>query len=633
MAFLCAVLCSVAFIAALRLGTFDQISLSLDASWQAAVGEMSHYGYVFGRDIIFTGGPLTSIYTRYFDEVQWPYAILCGVAATLVVGWAVFRLVRYRLAAIILPVVILLSYPDAPLLAVPLFGGLAILEGPQTPYIAILFVALCTAALSLAKFTVAIVALPTFAIIDFVCLRRRKFPISLAAFCLFLFACFALLERDASSFPDYIRYSMETAAGYSSAMGIDGSLVELIAFLTLALIAATFVIRDYWINKRDGRVKIFIAVIFVFVAFKAGFCRQDLHPLIAWSALAIVLALFSGMQFNRSTQIILAALSIGAIAIDLRQLKVSANVSYSNSVGERIESIGTNLNGLFQISTNTAAWLQNQESAMSSAKAAVRALMPLPKLSGSVDVLSSVQSAVIAAGLDYRPRFTLQEYTTYRQSLIDRNRQSWFGAKSPEHILFGLSPIDQRYPALSEGPLWPDLLRFYAPSQFLEKPQILVLDRRLKPIGEVLSPKTEQTTEFGKPFPIGNGPIFMKADIRVNMFGKLMTDALRGPKIDILLQYKDGSSRTYRLIPAIAKAGFVISPTIASAADYLALAQGDRQKVEGMAQVSSVTFHAGGISALEVEKDVPITLQTINLDPLAQGTNASGVKAEGGTQH
>jgi hypothetical protein len=119
----------------------------------------------------------------------------------------------------------------------------------------------------------------------------------------------------------------------------------------------------------------------------------------------------------------------------------------------------------------------------------------------------------------------------------------------------------------------------------------------------------------------------------VNMFGKLMTEALRGPKVEILLQYKDGSRRTYRVIPAIAKAGFIISPTIGSAADYLALAQGDRQKVEGMAQVSSVTFHAGGVSALEVDKDVPITLETINLDPLAQGTNASGVKAEGSAQH
>ncbi len=589
---------------------------------------MSHYGYVFGRDIIFTGGPLTSIYTRYFDDVQWPYAILCGVAATLVVGWAVFRLVRNLPAAITLPLVMLFSAPDAPLLALPLIGGLAILENPQTPYIAILFVALCAAALSLAKFTVAIVALPTFAVIDFVCLHRRKLPVSLAAFCFFLFVCFAFLERDVASFPDYIHYSMETAAGYSGAMGTDGSLIELVAFLTLALIAAALVVRDFLINKRDGLVKIFIGAIFVFIAFKAGFCRQDMHSLMAWSGLAIVLALFSGMQLNRSTQIALAAISIGAMAIDLRQLRVSANVSYYNSVNERIESIETNLSGLFQISTNTAAWLQNQKSAMSSAKAAVRALMPLPKLHGSVDVLSSVQSAIIAAGLDYRPRFTLQEYTTYTQSLIERNRQSWFGAKSPEHILFGLSPIDNRYPALSEGPLWPDLLRFYAPSQYLEKQQLLVLDRRLKPIGDVLSLKTKQTVEFGKSFPIGNGPIFLKADIHINTFGKLMTGALRAPKIELLLEYKDDTRRTYRIIPAIAKAGFIISPTIGSAADYLALAEGDRQKIERMAQVSSATLQARGLSALEVEKDVPITLEVINLDVLAQGANASRDKAE-----
>lgn len=60
-------LVALAAFGCLRLGVFDPIRSGLDLSWVAALGEAAARGETFGRDLIFTGGPLSALYTRYFD--------------------------------------------------------------------------------------------------------------------------------------------------------------------------------------------------------------------------------------------------------------------------------------------------------------------------------------------------------------------------------------------------------------------------------------------------------------------------------------------------------------------------------------------------------------------------------------
>ena len=59
----------------------------------------------------------------------------------------------------------------------------------------------------------------------------------------------------------------------------------------------------------------------------------------------------------------------------------------------------------------------------------------LPRLEGAVDIIPSKQSLLIAHGLDYRPRFTVQEYTTYTDVLIERNRAFFRGALAPANLI------------------------------------------------------------------------------------------------------------------------------------------------------------------------------------------------------
>ena len=108
-------------------------------------------------------------------------------------------------------------------------------------------------------------------------------------------------------------------------------------------------------------------------------------------------------------------------------------------------------------------WMAHQREEKAQSFRAVRSRRPLPALDGSGDVIPSVQSELIASGLEYRPRPTIQEYTTYSASLIDRNRRFFSGPRAPKYLLFAPGSIDGRHPASAEGPLWPLFLSLYEP--------------------------------------------------------------------------------------------------------------------------------------------------------------------------
>ena len=89
--------------------------------------------------------------------------------------------------------------------------------------------------------------------------------------------------------------------------------------------------------------------------------------------------------------------------------------------------------------------------AKASAFAAIREQDPLPPLAGTVDILPSEQTSVLANRLDYHPRPSFQDYSTYTAGLIDANRDFYAGGAAPDWVLFGPGGLDDRYPTLTEG--------------------------------------------------------------------------------------------------------------------------------------------------------------------------------------
>jgi hypothetical protein len=613
-AWVCGLLTAVVTAGGLQLGVFEPIHPGLDPSWIAALGEAAARGDIFGRDIIFTGGPLNALFTRYFDSVQWPYIILVGFLVCGTVAWSCGRLASNWAAALLLPLSIFAGLSiDVVFLVLPAFAALAVLIRPGALYSFIVLSALTAAAVMLAKFSPAAIAAVSFLAIDIALLRERRLPIAIASFVAAMVGWYAILESNIAFLFDFIRYSVETTAGYSAAMSLYVHPRELYCFLALAFaFGAIVVVRTCRRPAAASREEVLWAALVIailgFTGFKLGFVRNDAHSMIGWGALAAASAAYTAFERQRLVRSIVIAISLLACAAVYVSLSVKHRVSEFATVRSNIEQLRsfTNLAGLAH---DPHAWLREQHRRQQQGRAALRAQRPLPPIKGSVDALSSIQSAVIAAGLDYRPRFTIQDYTTYTRALIEKNRESWFGPRAPDHILFGLYTIDNRLPALSEGPLWPELLRNYEPTQRL--PELALLSRRAHPLPDLLGAPIHRVAQLGRSFELAAGPTFLTIDIRYTWLGRLLSIVFKPPLVNLQLKYSDAREETYRIIPAIARARFVVSPQVKSADDFIALALGE-PPAAGV-QPTAAAVEVDWLGTFAYQKDADVTLRPIDL--------------------
>jgi len=228
-----------------------------------------------------------------------------------------------------------------------------------------------------------------------------------------------------------------------------------------------------------------------------------------------------------------------------------------------------------QAIVSPSRWYGERQARRDDALAALARTSPVQALDGSVDAIPSLQSSLIAAGLDYRPRPTIQEYTSYSPSMIALNRRFFSGPRAPDYLIFDTTTIDNRPPFMTEGPLWPLFLARYAPWRKTDGSAV-VLRRRATPLGELLQPAGDGIGHLDRPLPIelGKEPLFVAIDLRPTWLGRFAELALKPPQLRLAVTLHNGEERLYRLIPGIAEVGFIVSPLIATAQDFVTLAEG-----------------------------------------------------------
>jgi hypothetical protein len=222
-----------------------------------------------------------------------------------------------------------------------------------------------------------------------------------------------------------------------------------------------------------------------------------------------------------------------------------------------------------------STWLRGLELQKSSAREILRTEHPLPALAGTVDIVPSAQSIVLANGLRYHPRFTIQEYHTFTLDLISRNREFFSSETAPDFLLFSPGSIDHRHPALAEGPLWPLFLANYMPIGLAG--DMLVMEHRRTQLPVGFGTGRRIAARFGQYVNIPNENSIWFVKIRVNrsIIGLLANVLFKLPPLFMSVDYQDGHSEQYRIIREIAGEGFFVSPLVRTATDYLSIATKD----------------------------------------------------------
>jgi MFS family permease len=444
----------------------------LDGSWQYAMNVAVAEHLRFGKDVIFTVGPLASVYTHVYSpdtdkmmiaaSIVVTLAFVAGLiltATTTALPWLLLlpfiagQVFARDSLYIILPFLLLCAceaFPNHSRLGLAVIFLLAIASG-LLPLIKgnALFSALVCTSLSVA-------ALWQYS---------RGSAISVAAVALSaMILTWIASGQSLSDLPDYFFSQQQIVAGYTDAMSwpgtaTNGNLIHLVVYLILACLLIWFA----WRWTKAWRLTAGLTLT-LFMCWKSAFVRHDAHALIAATGLFLsgyVIFLRTGPRLG------IAALALGLggwFAIGWSYIQLSPSEVFSRTAN----AISTSATGAVQRLIDP----QHLKQQFSEAVAKIAQAHPLPAYSGTADVYPADLSILLASGTKWVPRPVIQSYSAYTPALLNLNKLHLTTA-APSRIYFKVQAIDNRYPSLEDGASWPTLLSHFTITGFADDYAIL----------------------------------------------------------------------------------------------------------------------------------------------------------------
>ncbi len=555
----------------------------LDPSWTLGMNEAVAQGFSIGKQIVFTFGPYASIYTKYYHpSTDWLMlfgAIVLAVSYAVSYyyvsnssrwRWTVALIVYFSAGAIL---------RDTLLYSCNFIIGLSIFNivraknqtlSKQTAesklFDAVVLGVICLplGLVPLIKGSMLLSSITTVLICSFFLIVRNEKKLALISILSPLISAVFFWWFSGQNILDllsFIRTMLPIISGYSDAMSSVGNIFEILFYITASTSLLASILYCSQISRVDSLYLSAVFFTFLFLSFKGGFVRHDGHAMLAANSIVLGVLLLNIMIQSKlqNSVIVLSLLSWFVIDIDHNQ------TSTANMINNVVSTYSSAWNGL--------NWRLNREnwprSDFDQAIQAIKRQENLPLLSGTTDIYSFDQSALIASGNKWSPRPIFQSYSAYTPSLQALNEQHLLGKDAPDNILYRIQPIDGRIPSLEDGRSLSVLLRAYEPTK--STADLLYLKKRSGPISE----ESQQTLTEGEAHffdvvnvPESDRPIFSKFQINTTLFGKIANFLFKTEQLQITYNLKNGEKRTFRLISEMTKAGFIMSPLIEKTSDF-----------------------------------------------------------------
>lgn len=548
----------------------------LDPSWALGLNQAVAQGLAFGKEIIFTLGPYSSIYTKSYHPAT-DLLMIAGSLYLAIFYWIGLIILMknkswYWFLAYCAPLFVMIYARDSLFFSYPLLVGLITFNfflfenrfSSSNKYSWFFVFLLFTpfGLLALIKSSMLILCLMiSFLCFTFFLINKRIILAltSIAAPLVSIILFWICSGQSLFNLPLYFFNTFNIASGFTEAMSSDGNKYEIIIYLINSSLIFTFILlqKHLSINEKIFLLSVFFA--FLFLSFKTGFTRHFGHAFIPATSILLT-TLFLPLIFKSRLTYLLIFLSLGSwhyIIGHYTQISLCNNfISFYSSVWYGFKSRVQDPFWLNKNFTLTMNFLKDQGA--------------FPILPGTSDIYSYNQSYLISSHNIWSPRPVFQSYSVFTAHLAKDNRNHLNGKHAPDNIIFKIEPIDGRLPSLEDGASWPLLLANYKPlylaNSFLflrKKESLLLLPKRLKKeqhlFGELVKvPKQKQ-------------PLFAKVEIKSTFLGKLALIFFKPEKLNIVLHLKNGTTKQYRLIANMANSNFLLSPLIENNTEFLLL--------------------------------------------------------------
>jgi len=609
----------------------------VDRSWI----QMLHMAFTerlqFGRDIVFTFGPWGFLYGGYHPATYLISIIVWAVLA-VVFWWAAWRVVTHffknpvvswlwMMAVIGLASITPFLYMDARLTAWPLLLLLLHFSVEKRPFTwtqAMLVISL--GLLSLIKHSIFTIAVVTVLIIaaDNV-FRRRRFPWIVLAFVGGVLFFWVLAGQRLTWFGLYLRSASEIVSGYTEAMMWQQSTdkVDIVRFWEVAIAVCALVGYVVWKQHRlFGLLPLFGFAFIVFAAFKHGYVRHDAHEIAATNLLLLAALLWLPAAWWivwQGTRWL-----IPVVLLPLIFATALATLSFKRYArgGELFSLLAQQLRvqNLFAPAKSFREFLEDRQHSFRAHNTYVAGFragtFPNLDIHGSADVYPLSQTLALPQGVTCRPRPIFQSYSAYTPKLAEMNAAHLRSDRTADHILFDVWTIDGRFAAQDDSLSWPELLTRYDIKVMAER--YILMEKSVTPRQYELTPIGETVARFDEgielPSMIG-GPIWVRIDIRRSLLGNVVAMLYRPPRVSLTLFTRSGRTYGGRLLTAVARAGFLLSPVVENRQSFFALASTNWQHELADLEVASARITTdGGKAVASRYQSPPVRVRFYRLD-------------------
>ncbi|KTD11111.1 transmembrane protein [Legionella gratiana] len=551
----------------------------IDSSWALGLNQAVAQGLAFGKEIIFTLGPYSSIYTKAYHPAT--HLMMNAGSLYLAISYWVALLFLMKNTRWYWPLIFCVPLFGMMYARDSLFFSYALLVGlisfkvvcgekntlnsnnTLLLLIGFLFAPFGLFALIKGSMLILCFAVTWLSFVFFLVNKQVKFAVMCLSSSIVSLILFWLAAGQSIIYlPNYLISSFSIASGFSEAMSTTGNNNEVILFL---IIASLIFLLILWHKQVPIGAKLFLFCIFfafLFMSFKTGFTRHMGHGFIPGTSVLLA-GLFLPFLLNSNATYFLLFVSLGCWNyINGHYTKISILDNFKSSYS-------ATWHGLKSIIQDRQWMEKNFTFAMSF----LREQAGFPLLQGTTDIYSYNQSYLISSQNVWSPRPIFQSYSVFTPNLAEKNKKHLQERQSPDNIIFKIEPIDGRVPSLEDGASWSPLLTHYKPTNINNG--FLFLRKRKTVSKENESLLRNEHHILGELVVLSEqkSPVFATIAIQPTIWGKLATIFFKPNQLQIVLHLKNGTMKHYRFIASMAKSGFLLSPHIENTIEFSLLYQ------------------------------------------------------------
>lgn len=441
---------------------------------------------------------------------------------------------------------------------------------------------------ALAKFNIFIVATAAHLIVLADDVKRRRWPVLPFAYVLALLLAWLSAGQNLANLPLWVLRCLDLSNGYADAMakgffipygaGLVAVYYSAVALIMLAAFAAAALHR--W--KLSVLLSLLFTLFVCAISIKHGMGGNQVEQSLA--ELAAVLWFVGQLLIIPSVRIVeqgphrwarvgLVSAVTGLLCLAVVGAKTNFPIkSPLQAFGEMRGNVSLLANALRGASTDkwdaTLAGLH---------RFWVPSFVPTGQ---TIDVYPQQAGIVIGReGLRYSPRPAFLSLNAHTYALAMLNARHLEESTAPDLILFQVLPrewaVNNRHPALADGPSWPLLLSRYAPENVGE--EFLLLKKRPSPLHMAKQLLLDVNLPFGETIPLPQGAgnlLWAKLEIKRSAAGNIIEQLYKSPLVLLQSRTADNATHVFQIVPELGEAGFLISPLVQNNAAFAKLYQG-----------------------------------------------------------